>query len=237
VHSLKDVPQNLPAGLRLGPPPQREDARDAVVSRFGELLRELPKGSTVGTSSPRRVAQILNRHGKRNYRIVPIRGNVDTRLKKLHAAEYDAIVLAAAGLNRLGLSGEITEILEPAEMLPAPCQGCLGLELRQDDHAVLALLETIKDRAADLTARAERAFLQGMGGDCLVPLGAHSVLVGDELHMTATLLTLDGSRAVTSIQSGPADSPEFVGAQLAGRLLFEGGSEILLGPFPGAEAP
>ena len=232
VHSLKDVPQSLPPGLRLGPPPAREDSRDAVVSRFGELLRELPRGSTIGTSSPRRSAQIQNRYRKRDYRIAPLRGNVDTRLRKVKEGEYDAIVVAAAGLKRLGFEGEITDILEPDEMLPAPCQGCLGLELREDDGAVLALLETIRNADADATSRAERAFLQALGGDCLVPVGAHAALEAGRLKMTAALLDADGERSVTSTVAGDAEAPEFVGAQLAEQLLHDGASDILLGPPP-----
>ncbi len=236
VHSLKDVPQMLPPGLRLAPPPAREDARDALISRFGELLRELPKGSTVGTGSPRRSAQIRHRYAKRLYRIEPIRGNVETRLKKLRDGAYDAIVLAAAGLSRLGLSGEISEILEPEEMLPAPCQGCLGLEIREGDTSLLALLTAVSDFHADITSRAERAFLQGLGGDCMIPVGAYSVLEGETLKMKAVLLDLEATRSVTAEMSGSASQPEFVGAQLAGQLLFDGGSEILLGtlPSPGA---
>lgn len=232
IHSLKDVPQTLAAGLRLGPAPLREDPRDAVVSRFGELLRELPRGSTIGTSSPRRAAQIRNRYARRLYRVEPIRGNVDTRLKKVQAGDYDSVVLAAAGLNRLGLSGEITEVLDPEEMMPAPCQGCLGLELREDDASTLELLHLIRDEAADVTSRAERAFLQALGGDCLIPVGAFAQLSGANLTLSAVLLDAGGARAVRAREEGASAEAELVGAKLAGRLLMEGGSEILLGSPP-----
>lgn len=227
VHSLKDVPQTLPPGLRLGPFPEREDFRDAVISRFGETLGELPRHSTVGTSSPRRHAQITHLFKKRGYNIEPLRGNVDTRLKKLQEGKYDAIVLAAAGLRRLGLEGEITHILEPSVFLPAATQGCLGLELRTGDSATLALIESIKDPAANITAVAERAFLQGLGGNCQVPVGAYSLIDKDELKMKAVILKTDGTAAVHAEERGPAANPQWVGYQLAERLLHNGGSEIM----------
>lgn len=226
VHSLKDMPQNLPSGLILGPAPKREDNRDAIVSRFGELLHELPRNSTIGTSSPRRQAQILHQF-KKKYRLADIRGNVDTRLAKVQKGDYDCIVVAAAGLKRLGLESEITQILETSEMLPAPCQGCLGLELREEDADLLKLLEPISDKASDITARAERAFLRGIGGDCTIPLGATARLNGNNLEMEALLLTASGEKAVSAKEKGTADQAEYVGSCLAERLLYEGGSEIL----------
>lgn len=230
VHSLKDVPQGLPSGLRLGPCPQREDARDVLVSRFGELLRELPKGSTIGTGSPRRIAQIRRLYWKRGYRIEPIRGNVDTRLQKVRDGKFDAVLLAAAGLKRLGLEGEITEYLAPDDLMPAPCQGCLGLELREDRADLLAILESIKHPESDVTARAERAFLQALGGDCNVPVAAFSSVVGKTLVMKALLLDVTGEKAVAAAEDGLASEPELVGAKLAGRVLYEGGSALLIPP-------
>ncbi len=227
VHSLKDMPSNLPLGLLLGPFPKREDFRDAVVSRFGELLGELPRHSTIGTSSPRRHAQIAHLFRKREYNIQPIRGNVDTRLKKLQQGDFDSIVLAAAGLKRLGLEADVTHILDPSVFLPSPAQGCLGLEVRDDSADVLALLESIKDSDATITASAERAFLQGLGGDCNVPVGAYSSIQGDTLVMKAAIFDLKGERAVRVEQVGPVSEPLFVGYQLAGRLLQEGGAELM----------
>ncbi len=226
IHSLKDVPQALPAGLILGPAPLREDPREAVVSRFGEQLHELPRGSIIGTSSPRRVAQIKKRHKKRHYHIEPLRGNVETRIKKVRDEKYDAIVIALAGLKRLGLEGEATQILELDEMMPAPCQGILGLELRESDQWILDVLETIKDKASDVTARGERAFLQAVGGDCLAPLAARTEIIGEEIYMEALLLDLDGSTTVQVKEVGPVEHCELVGAKLAGRLLYEGGAEL-----------
>jgi hydroxymethylbilane synthase len=227
VHSLKDMPQALPPGLVLGPTPQREDTRDAVVSRFGELLGELPKKSTVGTSSIRRKAQILHRHAKRGYNIEPLRGNVDTRLKKLQDGQYDAIVVALAGLKRLGLDSEASDILDPLIFLPAPCQGALALQHRESQTSLSPLLRKISDPSSDTTARAERAFLQGLGGDCDVPVGAFSVWSATTLKMKAQILSVDGQRVVDVEQSGSSNEPELVGYQLAERLLHDGGAELL----------
>lgn len=226
VHSLKDVPQSLAPGLMLAAFPKREDPRDAFISRFGEQLHELPKGSTIGTGSPRRQSQVLNKF-KDRYKIEPIRGNVDTRLKKCHDGAYDAIIMAVAGLKRLGLDKEITEILEPAEILPAPGQGCLGLEIRSEDQQFLDLVSLIKDETSDLIARAERAFLQGCGGDCMVPLAALGEIKGNQLKMRAMILSLDGAKKIEVEQKGDLEFPELVGAKLAGQLLQEGGAELI----------
>jgi hydroxymethylbilane synthase len=234
VHSLKDVPQALPPGLRLGPYPEREDVRDVLVSRFGEQLRELPKGSTIGTGSPRRTAQVRRLYAKRTYRIEPIRGNVDTRIRKVENGEFDAVILAAAGLRRLGLADRITEYLSPDDIMPAPGQGCLGLEAREDDKDIFKMLEGIRHADSDVTARAERSFLQGIGGDCHVPVAAWSVVNGSKLSMKAMLLDPAGEKAISTAEEGDAAEPELVGAKLAGRLLFEGGSELMLGPLPQA---
>jgi hydroxymethylbilane synthase len=227
VHSLKDMPQSLPAGLALGPAPLREDVRDAVFSRFGELLMELPKRSTIGTSSVRRKAQILHRYKKRGYNIVPLRGTIDTRVKKLQNGDYDAIVLALAGVKRLGMESDVADILEPQLFFPAPCQGALALEYREQDADIFPLLQSISDSASDQSARAERAFLQGLGGDCNVPVGVFTQGLGAELKMKAQILSLDGERAVEAEQSGSSTEPELVGYQLAERLLHDGGADLL----------
>jgi hydroxymethylbilane synthase len=230
IHSLKDMPQQIPAGLVLGPTPFREDPRDALISRFGEYLHELPRHSTIGTSSLRRQAQINFQHKRRDYRLEPMRGNVDTRLRKLQEGKVDAIVLAYAGLKRLGLDKEVTQVLEFEEMLPAACQGCLGLEVKEKDMATRELLEGIKDAPSDIAARAERAFLQGLGGDCNIPLGVASTLVEGELRIRALLFDAAGENRVEAEQAGPKDQPEYLGAQLAERLLYNGGSELMMEP-------
>ncbi len=228
VHSLKDLPQDLPPGLRLGSFPLRQDSRDAFISRFGEQLEELPRHSIIGTGSPRRQAQIRHRFKKRGYKLEPLRGNVDTRIKKLREGQFDAIVLALAGLRRLGLESEVTQILEPEVLLPAPGQGCLALEIREGEAELAALLEKIKDRPSDLTARAERAFLRGLGGNCLLPLGGLAKAEGETLRMSAIILDPEGEEAVSAKEEGPAEQPEYVGALLAERLLHDGGAEILV---------
>ncbi|OVE75277.1 hydroxymethylbilane synthase [bacterium F11] len=227
VHSLKDVPQMLPSGLQMGPYPRRETPNDALISRFGELLRELPRGSIVGTSSPRRISQIFF-HYKDRYRIEPIRGNVETRIQKLRKGEYDAILMACAGLKRLGLESEITEVIDVHQMIPAPGQGCLGLEYREENEEMSAILDTISDKESDITARAERSFLQGMGGSCLIPLGGLARIEGNELILKAVILTPNGEKRVEIEEKGDPSEPEFLGGQVAERLLHEGGSDILL---------
>lgn len=227
VHSLKDMPQELPSGLVLGPCPLREDPRDAFISRFGELIEELPRGSTIGTSSPRRKAQIHERFRRRSYSVADLRGNVDTRLKKLQDGHYDGIVLALAGLKRLGLESEVTQVLETEVMLPSPGQGCLALELREGDTIIASLAESIKHGPSDIQARAERAFLQAVGGNCTVPLGLSTTFMKDDLRMKAVLLNATGDKKIYVEETGAADNPELVGAKCAGRLIFEGGSELL----------
>ena len=227
VHSLKDVPQELPEGLILGPVPERQDPHDVLISRFGEHLHELPKHSIVGTSSPRRRAQVLANYGRRAYVIEPLRGNIDTRLKKLQAGEYDAIILAHAGLIRLGLESEITQVLKPEEMCPAACQGCLGLELREQDKQVLSSVQSIAHIPSDIAAQAERAFLLGLGGNCFVPVAVYSSIDQDHIHMKALLMDVDGKKSIRVEERGPIADSKLIGFQLAERLLYEGGSALM----------
>lgn len=228
VHSLKDVPQKLPDGLILGSHPKRENPRDVLISRVGKLIHELPKGSKVGTGSPRRRAQIQYRYHEHQYKFEPVRGNVETRIEKLKKGQVDALVLALAGLKRLGLEDEITQILEPEIMLPAACQGAIGLEIRREDDELIKILETIKDPESDCCIRAERAFLKGIGGDCTIPLGALAHVSKREIKMKAVLLNEEGSQLVKAEESGALDRPEYVGSLLAERILHDGGSDIIL---------
>ena len=185
VHSLKDVPMDLPDGFALVAVLEREDPRDALVSpRYGSLSA-LPQGARVGTSSLRRVAQLLA--ARPDLQIEPLRGNLDTRLRKLDEGQYDAIVLAAAGLVRLGLAERIAGRFEAAEMLPAAGQGALGIEVRSDDADLRAALATLTDRATWLAVHAERAVSRGLGGSCSMPLAAHAHWQGDRLHLAAAL--------------------------------------------------
>lgn len=185
VHSLKDVPMDLPEGFALAAIWEREDPRDAFVSSRYASLSELPLGAVVGTSSLRRVTQLLNM--RPDLRIEPLRGNLDTRLRKLDEGGYDAIVLAAAGLKRLGLGERIRALFEPAQMIPAAGQGALGLEVRGDAHELRALLAQTAHAPTSLATQAERAVSRALGGSCSMPLAAHGTWQGGRLHLTAAL--------------------------------------------------
>ena len=185
VHSLKDVPMDLPAGFALAAVLEREDPRDAWVSPRFATLDELPHGACVGTSSLRRVAQLAT--ARPDLRIEPLRGNLDTRLRKLDEGQYDAIVLAAAGLVRLGLADRIRARFPVERMLPAAGQGALGIEVRADDAELRAALAPLIDRPTWLAVHAERAVSRGLGGSCSMPLAAHAVWQGDMLHLAAAL--------------------------------------------------
>jgi hydroxymethylbilane synthase len=224
VHSAKDLPSELPPDMLLAAFPPRADARDALIARDHMRLADLPDGAHVGTSSMRRACQL--RHLRPDLRIGDLRGNVDTRLRKLHEGQYDAIVLAAAGLERLGWAGEICEYLDPSVMLPAVSQGILGIEIRADDQATAALLAALDDPAARVAATAERAFLARIGGGCQVPIGAYAQLVGTTLTLTGLIGARDG-RLVRGELSGPANDSAAIGAQLADQLLGRGGRALL----------
>ncbi|MEP6874287.1 MAG: hydroxymethylbilane synthase, partial [Burkholderiales bacterium] len=185
VHSLKDVPMDLPEGFELAAVLEREDARDAFVSpRFASLAR-LPQGATVGTSSLRRVAQLLS--ARPDLDVQPLRGNLDTRLRKLDEGGYDAIVLAAAGLKRLGLAARIASLFEPETMLPCAGQGALGIEVRSDAHELRAQLAQLVHRPSWLAVEAERAVSRALGGSCSMPLAAHATFSGESLTLRVVL--------------------------------------------------
>ncbi|MBK9712836.1 MAG: hydroxymethylbilane synthase [Kouleothrix sp.] len=226
VHSAKDLPSELPPDMALAAFPPRADPRDALIARDGLRLADLPAGACVGTSSMRRTCQL--RHARPDLRIEDLRGNVDTRLRKLREGQYDAIVLAAAGLERLGLADQVSEYLDPTLMLPAVSQGILGIEVRAADTAVAALLAPLDDPLARVAATAERAFLARIGGGCQVPVAAYARLVGGALELAGMIGSRDG-RLVRGEIAGPADDPASLGAQLAERLLDDGGRELLAG--------
>lgn len=190
VHSLKDVPMELPAGFALACVMEREDPRDAFVSPHYASLAQLPQGAVVGTSSLRR--QVLLHALRPDLKIVPLRGNLDTRLRKLDEGQYDAIVLAAAGLKRLKMDGRIRSIFEPEEMLPAAGQGALGIEIRSDREDLRLALQSLVDMPTWLRVTAERAVSRGMGGSCSVPLAAYATLEGDTLFIRAAWGDPDG---------------------------------------------
>jgi hydroxymethylbilane synthase len=222
---MKDVPTQLPDGLEILSIPAREDPRDALISRKGDVLRNLPSGARIGTSSLRRQAQLL--HARPDFRVMMLRGNLDTRLKKLDAGEYDAILLAAAGLRRLGLEQRITEFLSYDVCLPAISQGALGLEGRADDQFVRNLVGRLEDPAARIAVAAERAFLERLEGGCQVPIAAHASIDNQTLTLQGLIATVDGARLIRGSEEGSIGEPRKVGTTLAERLLSQGGREIL----------
>lgn len=225
VHSLKDLPTAPVEGLTLAAVPTRGPAGDAFVSERHRRFSDLPQGATVATSSLRRQAQLA--HRRADLKLVMLRGNVETRLRKLTDQGLDAILLAEAGLVRLGLEGRITEILDRAWMLPAVGQGALGLECRSDDFVTRGLLAPLNDAATRAAVLAERAFLRGLGGGCLVPIGALGVVQDGTLSLRGCVLSRDGSRRIDGEQSGEAGAAEDVGLGLAERLASEGARELL----------
>lgn len=225
VHSLKDMPTELPEGLKLGCIPQREDFRDVVITVDGRHLQSLPAGTKVGTSSLRRLAQFRALRPDLEY--VPIRGNVETRLRKLQEGQVGALVMAAAGLHRAGLGDRITEYLEPDVCLPAPGQGALAIEVRAADPEIGAMVARIHDEAAALSVRAERALLARLEGGCQVPVGALARRQGDTLHLEGLIAAPDGSKVIRHGMSGSVADPQRLGEELADWLLAHGGKEIL----------
>ncbi|HEY8346037.1 MAG TPA: hydroxymethylbilane synthase [Symbiobacteriaceae bacterium] len=225
VHSLKDMPTELPEGLKLGCVPQREDPRDVLITRDGRRLADLPPGARVGTSSLRRLAQFRAMRPDLEY--VPIRGNVDTRLRKLDEGQVDALVMAAAGLQRMGLAHRITEYLDPAICLPAPGQGALAIEIRAGDDAIGQMVARIHDEAAAVEVRAERALLAKLQGGCQVPVGVLAERRGDSLRLQGLIAAPDGSQVIRHAAEGPADAPEQLGEAVAQWLLDHGGRRIL----------
>jgi hydroxymethylbilane synthase len=216
VHSLKDLETRLPAGLELAVVLPREDPRDAFLARDAASLEALPRGAKIGTSSLRRRAQLLRL--RPDFEIVPLRGNVDTRLDKLAAGEVDAIVVALCGLNRLGRAGLATEILEPEVMLPAVGQGALALECRAGDERVRALLRPLDDPDTALCVGAERAMLAALDGSCRTPIAGLAVISGRRITIEGLLATPDGGEMIRARREGPAADPAGVGTEL-GRTL------------------
>ncbi|CAN5122165.1 hydroxymethylbilane synthase [soil metagenome] len=226
VHSLKDLPTIATEGLMLAATPSRGPTGDAFLSTKYKRFDDLPKGASVGTSSLRRRAMILNRRPDLN--LVALRGNVDTRIRKLSEQNLDAIVLAEAGLKRLGLADQIVEVLDECWLLPAVGQGAIGLECRSDDHETLAILNAINDAVTWLRVTAERAMLATLGGGCLVPIGVTTKIVDWVMTLRGAVLGADGGRKVVATYSGPASSPLANGQETAAMLIDEGARELLL---------
>ncbi|HUG77187.1 MAG TPA: hydroxymethylbilane synthase [Burkholderiales bacterium] len=223
VHSMKDVPADLPAGFVLAAITAREDPRDALVSTKYGSLRDLPEGAVVGTSSLRRAAQIAERHPRLEIRV--LRGNVETRIAKLDRGEYDAIVLAAAGLVRLGLQARIRARLETSESLPAAGQGALGIECLEARKDVAALLAPLAEPDSTACVLAERAVSRSLGGSCTVPLGAYAERSGARLRLRALIASPDGRRVLRAEAEG--EDAERLGEQVAQALRAQGADEIL----------
>ncbi|UTR15489.1 hydroxymethylbilane synthase [Salipaludibacillus sp. LMS25] len=225
VHSMKDLPSDMAQGLTIGAIPKRVDPRDAFISNSGQSLMDLPAGSIVGTSSLRRSAQVLAKRPDLN--IQWIRGNIDTRLRKCREEEFDAIILAAAGLERVGWSEEIvTEFLDPTVSLPAVGQGALGIECREDDNELIELLNNINDPHTERTVTAERAFLHTVEGGCQVPVAGYATLEKDgQVKLTALVASPDGKTVFKETIVG--HDPKDIGEQAAKKMLNEGAKELL----------
>lgn len=225
VHSMKDVPAQLPQGLEILCVPPREDPRDALISRNGMRFADLLRGASIGTSSLRRQSQLL--HARPDLRIEMLRGNLDTRLKKLKEGQFDAIVLAAAGLRRLAWAHEITEYLDPSVCLPAIGQGALGIEGRSDDHFVRSVLNRLNDAATQTAVTAERALLHRLEGGCQVPIGAHAVLADEQVLLDGLVASVDGKTVIRETVQGRTQDAHSLGVVLAERLLAKGADRVL----------
>jgi hydroxymethylbilane synthase len=225
VHSLKDLPSGTAPGLRLAAFPPREEPRDLLVSRRAAAVAALPTATRVGTSSPRRRVQLLA--GRPDLAVEPIRGNVETRLRKLDEGTYDAIVLAAAGLRRLGIERGDATLLSPEEMLPAVGQGTLAVQVREADGETARLVAPLDDAPTRAVTEAERAFLTAMGGTCTTPLAAHAWLEAGRLRLRALVATPDGSRVLQDGATLDGGAPADLGQLVADRMLARGAAEII----------
>jgi len=225
VHSVKDVPTELPNGLQLSVITKREDPRDVLISRNGLTLEDLPPGSTIGTSSLRRQVQLINL--RKDFNVVPLRGNLDTRLKKLVSGDLNAIIVALAGVKRLGLENMITEIIPIELIIPAIGQGALGIEIRIGDEEIEKEIQFLNDEESFISISAERAFLKRLGGGCQVPIAAFGRIEGDSLRLDAMIGSTDGRIILKKHLKGNPKRAESLGIELAEKFLEEGAKEIL----------
>jgi hydroxymethylbilane synthase len=225
VHSMKDVPMHLPDGFALAATGEREDPRDAFVSVHYERIEDLPEGSVVGTSSLRRQSQLQARFP--HLRIESLRGNLQTRLRKLDEGQYAAIILAAAGLKRLGLESRITQLIDPEQSIPAVGQGALGIEIRADRDDVRQLLQPLNHDETSACVEAERAMSRALAGSCTVPLGAYARIRGNQLHIIGFVASVDGGEMVRAETAGLPRTAEALGKQLAQMLINQGADRIL----------
>ena len=227
IHSLKDLPTKLPDGLTLGAVLERRDPRDVLVNRWNCSLSDLPDGARIGTSSPRRAAQ-LRRYAP-GVEVIPIRGNVETRLRKAEGGEADGAVLAAAGLARLQMEGRVAEYLSPQRFVPPPGQGALAVEVRNDDQRMIEILKCIEHPATRFEVTAERAFLETLGGGCSLPVGAYARTMGHELLMTVFLSNPEASRVFTAKVDGLKHDPRQLAGDAYLAVAERGGADLLEG--------
>jgi len=225
VHSLKDLPLDLPPSLRIAAVLARDEPRDAFISRSGDGVDAVPAGSRVGTSSLRRRSQLL--HRRRDLSLLEIRGNVDTRLRRLDEGQYDAIIVAACGLIRLGLEARITELLDCSVMLPEPGQGAIAVEARADHAAACELVNALEDPISRACVEAERAFLRALGGGCRVPIAAYAQEDHGELALEGAVVAEDGAKKLTQALRGPMTEPITLGRRLAQTLIAAGARDLL----------
>ncbi len=225
VHSMKDVPMDLPDGLELFASPKAASPNDAFVSIRYNSIKELPIGARVGTSSLRRKLQLLERRS--DLEILDLRGNLQTRLNKLNDGVYDAIILAEAGLRRLELDSNIKEVISTDFMLPASCQGILGIEIRSNDSTIKEVLSFLKDENTEIRATCERAFLRKLQGGCQVPIACHSVIEDNKIHIRGILYSLDGKEKIEKSITGDILNSEKLGYNLADEIIKSGGNKIL----------
>ncbi len=230
VHSMKDMPSEIPDGLCVGAIPEREIPQDVLISKKGLLLHDLMPGARVGTSSLRRSAQLL--HARPDLVILPLRGNLDTRIKKLETENLDAIILAAAGVKRLGLENRITEYLDENVMLPAVGQGALCIEIRQNDPEIEPIIAALNHQETWTVVMGERAFLNRLEGGCQVPIAAHGKLEKNTFTLCGLVAAVDGTTIIKETLSGPEDSSESIGVNLANRLLSMGAKTIMENLYP-----
>jgi hydroxymethylbilane synthase len=238
VHSLKDLPTILPEQLSISAICKREDPRDALVMRTGskaESLRELPAGSVVGTSSQRRLAQLKAMRG--DLVVNDLRGNVDTRVRKLDEGQYDALILASAGLIRLGLRDRISAAISASEILPAVGQGAIAIEVRADDLVAVEATAKLNHRETELACRAERAFLRGLGGGCQFPIAGHAVVEDQTLQLQGLVAAPTGEKIIRDRTSGALNEAEGIGAALAARLIEQGADFLLHGDLSSRDLP
>jgi hydroxymethylbilane synthase len=225
VHSLKDVPAEIPDALEIGVVPEREDPRDVLISKGNRKLEELPSGAKIGTGSLRRGIQL--RHRIPGVQVISIRGNLDTRIRKIEKEDLDGVIVAAAGINRMGWTQKVSQYIPVEWMLPAIGQGALAIELRKEDQETKELLAFLDHEDTRIAVTAERAFLKVFGGGCQLPVAAHAVRKGGEVFLSGLAGSLDGSIIISDHVAGPVLECEAAGKELAERILAKGGREIL----------